>query len=70
VLVTGAPADSLESRTRWSADAPVMPEDWWVKPTPCGPRARAAYRLPGLIHFYLLTRRPRLPRKGRVQPVC
>jgi hypothetical protein len=28
----------------------------------------ATYKLPGLIHFGLLTRRPRLPRKGLAQP--
>src|SRR5262245_44764133 len=27
-------------------------------------RRNATYKLPGLIHFGLLTRRPRLPRKG------
>src|SRR5262249_26562692 len=33
-------------------------------------RRNATYKLPGRIHFGLLTRRPRLPRKGRAQPAC
>src|SRR5262249_554210 len=33
-------------------------------------RRNATYKLPGLIHFGLLTRRPRLPRKGLAQPAC
>jgi hypothetical protein len=31
-------------------------------------RRNATYNVPGLIHFGLLTRRPRLPRKGLAQP--
>src|SRR5215471_3349044 len=34
---------------------------WFTSPPQCHP---------GLIHFGLLTRRPRLPRKGLAQPAC